>query len=74
MNEIKKESTVRAFAALLPSCSCLKQDKEIYEGIVSTVTDLASLAPTFHLKCLPNQEAAELCQKTVEENITQMAK
>lgn len=66
-NEIGKEGTVRAFAALLPSCSCLKQDKEIYGGIISTVTDLASLAPTFHLKCLPNREAAELCRETVGE-------
>lgn len=73
-NEIKKEGTVRAFAALLPSCSCLKQDKEIYGGIVSTVTDLASLAPTFHLKCLPNQEAAELCQKIVEERDNRVVK
>lgn len=73
-NEIKKEGTVRAFAALLPSCSCLKQDKEIYGEIVSTITDLASLAPTFHLKCLPNQEAAELCRKTVEERSDRMAK
>ncbi|WP_300704787.1 hypothetical protein [Bacteroides sp.] len=74
MNEIKKESTVRAFAALLPSCSCLKQDNEIYREIVSTVTDLAALAPTFHLKCLPNQEAAELCQKTVEEEMPRVVK
>lgn len=73
-NEIKQEGTVRAFAALLPSCSCLKQDKEIYGEIVSTVTALASHAPTFHLKCLPDQEAAELCQKTVEGEIAGMAK
>lgn len=65
-NEIKQEGTVRAFAALLPSCSCLKQDKEIYAEIVSTVTDLASLTPTFHLKCLPNQEAAEICREVVK--------
>lgn len=65
-NEIKKEGTVRAFAALLPSCSCLKQDKEIYGGIVSTVTDLASLTSTYHLKCLPDAEAAKLCRQTVE--------
>lgn len=64
-NEIKRESTVPAFADLLPSCSCLKQDKEIYREIISTVTDLASLTPVFRLKCLPNREAAELCRNTV---------
>lgn len=64
-NEISLENVVRAFAALLPSCSCLKQDKDIYKGIVATVTEVASLAPVFHLKCLPDKEAAELCRRTV---------
>lgn len=73
-NEIKQEGTVRAFAALLPSCSCLKQDKEIYGEIVATVTDLASLIPTFHLKCLPDQEAAELCRKAIAERSEKTAK
>lgn len=68
-NEIKHNSTVHAFAALLPSCSCLKQDKEIYDGIVSTVTDLVSLAPVFHLKCLPDKAAAEVCRKAVTEGL-----
>ena len=27
-NKMKRENTVQAFASLLPSCSCLKQDKE----------------------------------------------
>lgn len=64
-NEIECEIPVRAFAALLPSCSCLKQDKGIYNGIVSTITALATTTPVFHLKCLPNQNAAEICQKTI---------
>ena len=54
------------FATLLPSCSCLKQNKEIYNAIVATVTELATLAPVYHLKCLPDREATELCRKTVE--------
>lgn len=65
-NEIEREDKVHAFAALLPSCSCLKQDKEIYDAIVSTVTRLATLCPVFHLKCLPDKEAALLCHDTVE--------
>lgn len=64
-NEISQENVVRAFAALLPSCSCLKQDKEIYNAIVAAVTEVATLAPVFYLKCLPDREAAELCRKTV---------
>lgn len=65
-NEIEQERAAHAFATLLPSCSCLKQNKEIYNAIVTTVTELATLAPVYHLKCLPDCEATELCRKTVE--------
>ena len=65
-NEIEQERAAHAFATLLPSCSCLKQNKEIYNAIVATVTELATLAPVYHLKCLPDREATELCRKTVE--------
>lgn len=64
-NEIKRNSAVHAFAALLPSCSCLKQDKEIYNGIVSTVTEAATLAEVFHLRCLPDKAAVEVCREAV---------
>ena len=65
-NEIEQERAAHAFANLLHSCSCLKQNKEIYNAIVTTVTELATLAPVYHLKCLPDREATELCRKTVE--------
>lgn len=70
-NLMERESTVRAFAALLPSCSCLKQDKQVYAGVVKTVTALASLTPVYHLKCLPDREAAEVCRKTVTRETNQ---
>ena len=65
-NEIEQERAAHAFATLLPSCSCLKQNTEIYNAIVTTVTELATLAPVYHLKCLPDREATELCRKAVE--------
>ena len=64
-NEIKREGAAHAFADLLPSCSCLKQDREIYGGVRQAITELIFTAPVFHLKCLPNQEAAEYCCRTV---------
>lgn len=66
-NEIKKEKTVRAFASLVPSCSCLKQNKEMYTKMVQVVTCLASHTQTFHLKCLPNEEAAQLAWRTIHQ-------
>ena len=47
-------------------CGFWVQNKEIYNAIVTTVTELATLAPVYHLKCLPDREATELCRKTVE--------
>ncbi len=64
-NEISRDNVVHAFAAILASCSCLKQEKKVYDGILSGITGLASAIPVFHLKCLPDREAAELCRETV---------
>lgn len=64
-NEITRQYKAHAFAALIPSCSCLKQDKEIYVGVVSAVTFIASIMPLFHLKCLPDKAATELCRDAV---------
>jgi len=66
-NEIEKEKTVRAFASLLPSCSCLKQDKKMYTKMIQVVTCLASHVPVFHLKCLPNEEAAQLAWQAIHQ-------
>lgn len=65
INEIVRKKGVYAFASFLPSCSCLRQDKEIYTGILSAVTEVVSHIPVFLLNCLPNREAAELCRKAV---------
>lgn len=64
-NSISRLSSARAFAALLPSCSCLKQDTVIYKGVIDTVTNIATRIPIYHLKCLPDDAAAHLCMQTV---------
>lgn len=62
-NSIERLTGVKAFATLLPSCSCLKQDEGIYNGIVATAYDVIAQIPVFQLQCLPNKEAAELCHR-----------
>ena len=64
-NAITQLTGAQAFAALLPSCSCLKQDAAIYQGIISTVTHIATRIPVCHLQCLPDEAAARLCMQTV---------
>lgn len=64
-NYISRLTATHAFAALLPSCSCLKQDAAIYKGIIDTVTRIATRIPICHLKCLPDEAAARLSMQTV---------
>lgn len=64
-NEICRLGSVHAFAALLPSCSCLKQERAIYADIVRSVTALAARCPVYHLKCLPDAEAAQVCHAQI---------
>lgn len=64
-NDISRLTAVRAFASILPSCSCVKQETEIYKGIIDSVTQIAMQIPVFHLKCLPDRDAAYLSMRTV---------
>lgn len=64
-NAISRLTATHAFAALLPSCSCLKQDASIYKGIIDTVTRIATHIPVCHLRCLPDEAAARLSMQTV---------
>ena len=64
-NDISRLTATYAFAALLPSCSCLKQDAAIYKGIIDTVTHIATRIPVCHLKCLPDEAAARLSMQTI---------
>lgn len=64
-NAIERLPGTRAFAALFPSCSCLRQDMDIYRGIIDTVTHVAMHIPICNLRCLPDEAAARLCMQTV---------
>ncbi len=64
-NSIDKVNFARAFATLMPSCSCLKQDENQYIHICNTLISITSKIPIFKLECLPDGEAAELCHSTI---------
>ena len=67
-NIIKKEGPARAFASLLPSCSCLKAEEDLNNGVIETVKLLAANLPVYHLKCLPDKAAAELSYNIIKVN------
>lgn len=64
-NYVERLKPVQAFASLLPSCSSMKWDKEVYAHICDTITKLIETTPMFTMHCLPNDEAAIVCHKEI---------
>lgn len=64
-NSVERLKPIQAFASLLPCCSSMKWDKDIYNAICDTITRLIETADIFILHCLPDKEAAEVCHKAI---------
>ena len=64
-NSIEKLAPIEAFASVLPSCSTMKWDENIFPQICNTVTKIVETTGIYTLHCLPNQEAALLCNKAI---------
>ncbi len=64
-NSIERLDVVESFASLLPSCSSMQWDNDIYNGICDTISSIISTIPLYTLHCLPNEEAAQICHKTI---------
>ena len=64
-NWVERLPPIEAFASLLPSCSSMKWDNEIFNHICDTITKLVEIGNIFTLHCLPNQEAAEVCNQAI---------
>ena len=67
-NSIERLSPVEAFASLLPSCSSMKWDEDIYNRICDTVSLIVESTGIYTLHCLPDREAAELCNATIAQH------
>ncbi|MDR0989295.1 MAG: S24/S26 family peptidase [Prevotellaceae bacterium] len=65
MNEIVRLSAAYSFAAVFPSCSCLRQEERVNSGVIEGVKQLLSTVPVYQLRCLPDEEAARLCSTTI---------
>ena len=64
-NSVEKLAPIDAFAALLPACSSMKWDKDIFNNICNTVTKIIETTGIYTLHCLPNKEAAEICNREI---------
>lgn len=64
-NSIDKLSPVEAFASILPACSSMKWDEPIYNAICSTISKIVETTGIYILHCLPDKEAAIVCNKAI---------
>ena len=64
-NKIEKLSLIEAYAALLPTFSNLKWERTVADGINNTITELIKKVQVFHLKCLPDADAAFVSYKAL---------
>ena len=65
INSVDKLPPIQAFASLLPSCSSMKWDSDIYNAVCDTITKIVETTGIYTLHCLPNKEAAEVCYKAI---------
>lgn len=64
-NRITRLTGVKAYASLLPSCSCMKWNAAMAASVHSTVGRMTADVPVFDLECRPDRDAALLCMETV---------
>lgn len=64
-NSIERLAPVQAFASVLPACSSMKWDATIYNHLCDAVSRIIETTPIFTLYCLPDEEAAQICHKTI---------
>ena len=64
-NSVEKNNPIEAFANLLPSCSTMKWDKTIFNNVCNIITKIVETTGIYTLHCLPNKEAAIICNKAI---------
>lgn len=64
-NSVEKLSPIEGFTSTLPSCSNLKWDVDINRNICGVVTKIVETTGIYILHCLPNREAAEVCNASI---------
>ena len=65
-NKISRLAPLQSFASLMPACSCMRWDGPSVAALHKTVESVIGVVPCWHLECLPDEEAAVLCNTTVK--------
>lgn len=69
-NKISRLFPLHAYAALMPSCSCMRWDSVSYEALHKSVEKVIMQVPCWHLECLPDEDAAWTCHNAVTPSVS----
>ena len=64
-NKISRLPLLNAYASLMPACSCMRWDRASTDALHHTVEAVISQTACWHLQCLPDDEAAHVCNSAV---------
>lgn len=67
-NKIQRLAPLHSYASLMPACSCMRWDSRSTESLHKTVEKVISKVKGWHLECLPDADAAYVCNSAVAAN------
>ncbi len=65
-NVFEEKTDIEAFTIILPGCSFVRQDAALSGMAYDTLIALANIVSVGRLRCLPNEEAAITCRKSLK--------
>ena len=65
-NRVFRLGTVQAYASVMASCSGFRPIRAIADAQHETLASLVASVPCYQLECLPDADAARLCQQTID--------
>ena len=60
-NIFTRKEDIEGIIAILPGCSVIRADGNLYEHLFDTLTEIIENITVGELECLPNEEAAHVC-------------
>lgn len=68
-NRFIRKHDVEAFSCMLPGCSVIDTDRELFDTLCDTLAEVAGKVQAGILECRPDREAALICFEGITENI-----
>jgi hypothetical protein len=65
MNEFEWQTGLKGFIAVLPSCTSIRWNKELFANMNTILEKIIAQIRVGYLKCLPDAAAAELCHSAL---------